>query len=51
MLPYQVNQRTEQTTKVVYQTIEEARAALIAKRIESCRRSLVVWLTPPVAAA
>ena len=45
VLPYQVNQRTEQTTKVVYQTIEEARAALIAKRVESCRRSLVVWLT------
>ena len=51
MLPYQVNQRTEQTTKVVYHTIEEARAALIAKCIESCRRSLMVWLTPPVAAA
>jgi hypothetical protein len=43
--------RVEHTTKVVYETIEEARAALIAKRIESCRRSLMVCLTPPVAAA
>ena len=51
VLPYQVNQRTEQTTRVVYETIEEARAALIAHRIESCRRSLMVCLTPPVAAA
>jgi hypothetical protein len=34
VLPYQVNQRTEHTTKVVYETIEEARAALIANRID-----------------
>ena len=48
---FQVNQSVEHAPKVVYQTVEEARAALIAKRVESCRRSLMVCLTPPVAAA
>ena len=51
VLPLQVNQSVEHAPKVVYQTVEEARAALIAKRVESCRRSLMVCLTPPVAAA
>jgi hypothetical protein len=34
ILPLQVNVKTEQHTKVVYQTIEEARAELIANRID-----------------
>jgi hypothetical protein len=34
VLPYQVNQKTEHTAKVVYETVEEARAALIAARID-----------------
>lgn len=34
VMPLQVNVKTEQHTKVVYQTIEEARAALIANRID-----------------
>jgi hypothetical protein len=33
-MPLQVNAKTEQPGKVVYQTIEEVRAALIAKRID-----------------
>jgi hypothetical protein len=34
VMPLQVNAKTEQPGKVVYQTIEEVRAALIAKRID-----------------
>ena len=34
VLPLQVNQRIEQPPKVIYTTVEEARAALIARRID-----------------
>ena len=34
VLPLQVNQRAEHAPKVVYQTVEETRAALIARRID-----------------
>ena len=34
VLPLQVNQRVEHAPKVIYTTVEEARAALIARRID-----------------
>jgi hypothetical protein len=34
VLTLQVNVKTEHSTKVVYETVEEARAALIAARID-----------------
>jgi hypothetical protein len=50
VLPFQINQRTEQHTKVVYETVEEVRARLIARRIdpEVLERAMAPkWPAPP----
>lgn len=50
VMPLQANVRTEQHTKVVYETVEQARARLIARRIdpEVLERAMAPkWPAPP----
>jgi hypothetical protein len=50
VLPLQVNQRAEHAPKVVYETVEEVRARLIARRIdpEVLERAMAPkWPAPP----
>ena len=42
LLPLQINARTQQTTKVVYRTVEEVRAALIARGLAAERVDLLL---------
>ena len=42
LLPLQINARTQQTTKVVYSTVAEVRAALIAKGLAPERADLLL---------
>jgi hypothetical protein len=42
LLPLQINARTQQTTKVVYSTVEEVRAALIARGLAPERADLLL---------
>jgi hypothetical protein len=42
LLPLQINARTQQTTKVVYSTVEEVRAALIARGLSAERVDLLL---------
>jgi hypothetical protein len=42
LLPLQINARTQQTTKVVYSTVEEVRAALIARGLAPERVDLLL---------
>jgi hypothetical protein len=42
LLPLQINARTQQTTKVVYSTVEEVRAALIARGLAAERVDLLL---------
>jgi hypothetical protein len=42
LLPLQINARTQQTTKIVYSTVEEVRAALIARGLAPERADLLL---------
>jgi hypothetical protein len=42
LLPLQINARTQQTTKVVYSTVAEVRAALIARGLAPERADLLL---------
>jgi hypothetical protein len=42
LLPLQINARTQQTTKVVYSTVEEVRAALIARGLSAERADMLL---------
>jgi hypothetical protein len=47
LLPLQINARTQQTTKIVYRTVEEVRAALIARGLAAERVDLLLLGKPP----
>ena len=42
LLPLQINARTQQTTKIVYKTVAEVRAALIARGLSAERVDLLL---------
>jgi hypothetical protein len=42
LLPLQINDKTERTTKITYSTVEEVRAALIARGLAPERADLLL---------